>query len=144
MLPSDHIRDLLVVGGFRAAVSPFVDWDIWTGRQTTSIDRAVTLYDSGGLAANPRWLLDYPSVQVRVRGGVNDYKLAHEKAKLARDLVLGVPSYTATNGDRIVQVNAIGEIGFIGWDDANRPEWVFNLSMIIEPVLTPQTHREPL
>lgn len=144
MLASEHIRNLLVAGGMREAASPFMDWDIWIGKQTTSIDRCITIYDAGGLAANPKWLLDYPSVQVKVRGNSNDYKVAYEKAKQARDLVLGVPSYTAANGDRIVQVNSIGDVGHTGWDDSQRPEFVFNLRMIIEPVFTANTHREPL
>lgn len=145
-LPSEHMGDLLVTKGFiwGDAVSGSTDWRVWIGKQPDKPDRTVTIYDTGGKANNPRWLLDYPSVQVRVRGGPSDYREAHLKATQTRDCLLGIPSYTAGNGDRIVHVNAIGDVAFTGWDQNQRCEFVFNLSLIIEPTTNASTNRDPL
>lgn len=149
ILTSVHIKDTLVNDGYTFA--GVGDWHLWIGKEPESPDRCITIYDVPGLAPNPRWLLDYPSVQIRVRGGQNDYDTAGQKALEIRGRLLGRTSYdsfgTHSDGsrDRIVQINGIGDNSFIGWDDLKRPAFVFNLSLIIEPspTATP-TNREPL
>lgn len=147
-LPSKHMAELLVSKGYLwgDAVAGSLDYRIWIGKQpeNNTYNRAITIYDTGGKNSNPRWLLDYPSVQVRVRGGPSDYEHAQLKAREARDYVLGIPSYTALNGDRIVHVNAIGDVAFTGWDQNQRPEFVFNLALITEPATNAATNRDPL
>lgn len=125
-----------------------VDWSLWIGKQPASPDRSITIYSSGGLAPNPRWLLDYPSVQFRIRGGQNDYDVAENKARDVRRRLLGRESYDAFDGlgDRIVMITAIGDVAFMGWgrDDKVRPEFVFNLALTIEPAPVTGDHRDPL
>ena len=133
LLPSEHIKNILVTNGFRWNQQPAQAWDTWIGKMPSSPDAAVTIYDSGGLASWPHMLLDFPSVQIKVRGGETEYKEAFLKARAVREMVLGIPSYDATNGDRIVSITAIGDVAFTGWDDKKRPEFVFNMRMIIEP-----------
>ena len=139
-----HIKDTLVAAGY--VFGGAADWAMFIGDQPDAPDRIITLYDSAGGTPNPRWLLDYPHVQVRVRGGANDYYEVSQQALLLRNLLLGKASYDALNGngDRIVAINAIGDVAFIGKDEQKRPEFVFNLSMIVEPAVTPETQREPL
>lgn len=146
LMPSEHIKDALVVNGYRFNVQPATAWDIWIGKQPALPDKTVTIYDSGGLASWPHMLLDFPSIQVKVRGGQPDYKVAFLKAREVREMVLGIMSYDATNGDRIVSITAIGDVAFSGWDDSKRPEFVFNLRMIIEPsaVNVGVSNRDPL
>lgn len=144
-LPSVHMRDILVSRGYTFGPGGATGtWGVWIGKQPSAPDRAITIYDSTGLAPNPRWLLDYPGVQVRARGGQQDYELAALEIRKVRDYLLGIDSYTAADGDRIVHVNGIGDIGHTGWDDQNRPEFTFNLRLIIEPVPSAFTNREPL
>lgn len=148
-IPSVLLRDTLL-----AETPPFVfgtltDWALWIGKQPLKPDRSITIYDTGGGTPNPRWLLDEPSVQFRIRGGQNDYQLAADKATEVRNRLLGRDSYNAFDGlgDRVVMINAIGDVAFMGWgkDDLVRPEFVFNLRLIIEPSpSTTPTHREPL
>lgn len=140
--PSVHLKDILADAGFTFGGA--AEWSVWIGKQPTSPSRAITIYDSGGLAPNPKWLLDYPSVQIKMRGGPNDYDVVYTMARQVRDRLLGIASYTADNGDRIVHVNAIGDVAFTGWDDQSRPEFVFNFRMIIEPAPDAYTNREPL
>lgn len=145
-LPSEHIKDTLVHDGYVFGGSG--DYHLWIGKQPQAPDRSITIYDSGGTNANPRWLLDYPSVQIRVRGGQNDYQIAGRKAREILNRLLGRESYDAYDGlgDRIVSITAIGDVAFTGWDDSQRPEFVFNLRMIVEPssANTTPTNRDPL
>lgn len=143
-LPSILMKDTLVNDSYIFA--GVGDWHLWIGKEPTSPDRTITIYDAPGRAPNPRWLLDYPAVQIRVRGNTNDYKAAGDKAVEVRNRLLGRESYDAYDGlgDRVVAINAIGDISFIGWDDTNRPAFVFNLALIVEPANTAPTNREPL
>ena len=152
MIASELIKDTLVADGYVFNTTAG-DWRLYIGKQPTSPDRVITIYDAPGLAPNPKWLLDYPSVQIRIRGGQNDYVVASRKAVEVRNRLLGRESYNAyvanpapDNGkDRVVAINAIGDISSVGWDDSQRPEFVFNLAMIVEPSPTSTpTNREPL
>lgn len=142
------MKDTLVHDGYVFGTN--TNWSLWIGKQPKFPDQSITIYDTGGRPPNPRWLLDYPSVQVRIRGGQNDYELASQKAFEVRNRLLGRESYNAYDGlgDRIVMINGIGDVGFVGWstkDDLVRPEFVFSLSLIIEPSpTTTPTNREPL
>lgn len=142
--PAEHMKNLLVTKGYVFGGSG--DWALYIGGLPASTPiRVIGLYDSGGKDPNPKWLLDYPSVQIRTRGGVNDYAIAFQQARRARDLILGVSSYDAPNGDRIVMANAIGDVAYMGKDDSARPEFSFNFALIIEPAQTADnTNREPL
>lgn len=144
MLTSRHISDLLIAGGFVAGGANPTDWNVWIGSQPISKDRAISIYDASALAPNPKWLLDYPAVQVKCRGSENDYEAAYNKLSEVKDLLLGVPSYTANNGDRIVMIVGIGDIAFVGRDANRRPEFVTNYRVTIQPAVTPNTHRESL
>lgn len=141
------MKDTLVHDGFVFG-GGVGDWHVWIGKQPTTPDRCITIYDSGGRPANPRWLVDYPSVQIRVRGGQNDYLLASGKAIEVRNRLLGRPSYDdwGGSGDRIVAINGIGDISFLGWEEGTvRPEFVINLALIVEPSpATTPTNRLPL
>jgi len=141
-LPAEHIKDTLVTLGYSFTGSG--DWRLWIGKQPANPDRVITLYDSVGRTPNPRWLLDYPAVQIRVRGGQSDYAEAGKQIKKVKSLLLGRDSYTASNGDRIVAINALGDISFMGWDSTDRPEFVLNLALIVEPAETTDDQRDPL
>jgi hypothetical protein len=149
MAVSEHIKDILVTAGYQFNLSVPTDWNIWIGKQPDGPigsvkDRTITVYDAGGRTPDPKWLLDFPSIQVRVRGGPNDYVVAHNKAHDVRGALLGIPSFTASNGDRIDGIRAIGGVAFAGWDEKQRPQHVFNLSLIVEPAPQTGDQREPL
>lgn len=145
-LYEDHVADILVSKGSRRYASPVADWDITVGKMLDVPNRQVTIYKTGGLANNPRWLIDYPSIQVKVRGGPNDYVLANTKAQLLQNQLVGVTSFVASNGDLIDSIVAIGDVSHTGWDDEKRPEFTFNLRLIAEPLAAnlAGTNREQL
>lgn len=142
----DHIADILVAAGYRRFAPPGIAWDITIGRMNDSPDDQITVYQTGGLPSDVRWLLDYPSLQIKVRGGPNNYQQARQQAETVKNLLVGKFSYTASNGDQIVSISAIGDVGSTGWDDRKRPEFTVNIRLIAEPHPDnrPNSNRDPL
>jgi len=126
------IKDVLEV----ASVGTFgatTGWGIFISREPdTDQDTVITIYNTGGEDPNPRYLLDFPSVQVRVRGDRGGYQAAHTKAVDIRDALLGLPSQLL-NGDQWVAVNEIGSINQLGYDENDRPLFTLNYGLIIQP-----------
>ena len=130
-----QLKDLLVaagVGTFNVTdKQDQTSWSINVGRMP-DVDRTITLYDSGGKAPNPAWLVDYPTVQVKVRGNESDYVNAVDKAEEVKNALLGLDSQTI-DGDIYVSVSMIGDRNFLGYDDNGRPLFSLNFQLIINP-----------
>jgi hypothetical protein len=107
-------------------------WELRYGKLPDSPNQIVLFTDSGGQSPNPRWRIDYPTFQARVRGEVDDYPGAYTKVRAVRDALLGLDSQTI-GSDRWVSVGCLGDIAFLGYDDARRPEFTINFRAIIEP-----------
>lgn len=132
--PEEGIRDLLVaaqIGTFNATSG----WSIVIGRFIDAPNTQIAIVGTGGKAPNPKWNIDYPSVQVRVRGNNSGYVEARQKARDIKDLLLGLPSQDV-NGDRWTAVNMIGDITQTGFDQKERPVFAVNFALIIEPSVT--------
>ena len=87
--PAVGIKDLLEtesVGTF-AALTGF---GIFIGKQPDANDTSIVITNTGGEAPNPKFLLDFPSVQVMVRGAKGGYQAAFAKAVAVQDALLGV------------------------------------------------------
>jgi len=140
-LPSQGFKDLLVAKGFTFGGQ--ADWAIYIGVQPVNPNRVIVITDSGGRTPDPRWLLEYPSVQVSVRGGPSDYQAAALKCKEIRQILLGLPSQDL-NGDHWVSVLMAGDFAFVGFDATRQPEFVGNFNLIIEPAKGVNDNRDPL
>lgn len=140
-LPSKGICDLLTAEGFVFGGS--TDWAMFIGQTVAEPDRCISVTDSGGRAPDPKWLLDYPSVQIIVRGGPNDYEAAMNKVKQIKSILLGASSQVV-NGDQWNHINLAGEPSLLGYDQNKRPEFVMNFNLIIEPAPSAFDNREPL
>ncbi len=129
--PAVGIKDLLVTAGVGvfAATS---GWGIYVGQQPSDLDTVVTVYNSGGKNADPKFLLQEPSIQVRIRGAANGYVAAYDKAAEVQDELLGIPSQVV-NGDQWDGITAIGDINNLGFDESQRPMFSLNFSLIVEP-----------
>jgi len=115
-------------------------WTIEIGALPDSPNKLITINDTGGTIPNPKWLLDYPSVQIMVRGEINGYLATFREAKAVKDLLLGVTSQNL-NGDRWVSVLMNGDMAFIGRDESERPLFSMNFSLIIEPQSVTNSNR---
>jgi hypothetical protein len=131
--PSEDLKDELIssavgVGEFAATSG----WSVHISKMPDSPDTCIALYDTGGFAPSPKWLEDYPTVQIRVRGTAGGYKAAWQKAIDARDALLGLPTTTLNN--TIYQgVWVDSDVAFISYDDKNRPLFTCNLRISREP-----------
>ena len=115
-------------------------WQIEISVMPDSPNKVIMLNDSGGLAPNPKWLLDFPSLQAVVRGDANDYLDAFREAKAVKDILLGAPSQDLLS-DRWVSVTMSGDLGFIGRDENERPLFSMNFALIIEPQSVANSNR---
>lgn len=132
--------DLLVTAGVgtRGATS---GWGIYAGKEPKTPHTTVTLFATGGLVPNPKWLLDEPTFQVRVRGTAGGYEAAFDKAVEVKDALLGLPSQTIGT-TRWVSVLMPNDITNIGYDENERPRFTLNFRLILEPATG--TNRVPL
>lgn len=139
--PCEGIKDILQNASVGSASSG--SWLIRIGKSLDTPDQLITIYDTGGLNPNPKWLLDFPTVQVVVRGPKQGYEAAWDKCVQVKGALLGYES-ADLNGDRWVSITGMGDIGFIGYDDKDRPLFSLNYRLIIEPATSSPTNREPL
>lgn len=126
--PAEMLSSLLpntVVGGATG-------WTLKLGNLLPDPDQLIVFYDTGGLNPNPKWLVDQVNIQAIVRAGPNGYGDGYTKARAVRDSLLGLEPVTVGD-DRIDGVTCLGDIGFIGYDDRQRPTFSVNFRAIIEP-----------
>lgn len=135
---AEGIRDVLVIAGIG-----IFGTDLFIGKMPERDGLTTSIMHTGGKTANPKWLLDEPSMQVMIRGAKNDYVAAHTQAVAVKDVLLGLPSQDIS-GDRWVQINAIGDIVNLGFDEENRVMFSTNWALIIQPAASVLTNRQPL
>lgn len=129
--PAIGVKDLLVAAGAGTFAST-TGWNISVGKFPTSPDTSIVCNETGGLSPYPHLRLNFPSVQVMVRGSANGYVAASEKIRAVVDALLGIPSQTL-NGDEWQGIRQMGDVAFIGYDESNRPLFTSNFSIIVEP-----------
>ena len=133
--PSVGIKDLLTTHVGSSG------WQLEISQLPDTPDRVIMISDTGGLEPNPKWLLDFPTVQVMVRGEANGYLDAFREAKAVKDILLGIDSFTSADGDRWVSLTQNGDLAFIGRDDGMRPLFSINIAIILEPQLVANSNR---
>lgn len=128
---SEDIKDILVsagVGVFGASSG----WCISVSREPKSPNTCITIYDNGGASPHPNWALDELDIQVRIRGGPEQYQSAYDKVLSVRDALLGLPTQTV-NSSEYVGVIMRGDFNFIEYDDSDRPLFTMNFIVWREP-----------
>ena len=138
----EGLRDKLVAAGL-GTFEALTGWSIHIGREPASPDSAIIIARTGGTPPDPKWLLDFPTFQIRVRGAKGNYKTAEIQARKVKDLLLGIASETIT-GDIWVSITMQSDVGFMGYDANERPNFTANFRMIIEPATPTPTNREPI
>lgn len=135
--PSEILKSLLAT---HVATS---GWAIEVGIMPATPDRVIMISDTPSpVAPNPKYLLDFPSCQIMARGKVSGYLDTYREAKAVKDLLLGIDSYTTSDGDRLVSITMTGDgPGFIGRDENNRPLFTLNFALITEPQVVANSNR---
>jgi hypothetical protein len=119
-------------------------WPIKLGRFVDEPDAQIRITDTPGSTPNPKFLLDFATFQVAVRGPKDDYEAGWTKMRAAKDALLGIDPINMVGGDRWDGITGIGDINFLTWDDNSRPIFVGNYRVILEPATNALTHRESL
>lgn len=127
-------KDFLVNAGVGAegGLVAAADYDIYAGPVPPTRDALIGIMRGPGAAPNPRWLVDYPAIQIRVRGNKEDYLNTHSKAQEIKDALLGLDSVTV-GLDRWVSATMPTDIIDLGRDSSDRQEFALNFDLIIEP-----------
>lgn len=118
-------------------------WSIKIGKLVSSPDKVAVFYDTGGSSPNPKWSLDFVTVQCIVRAPASQYNVGYDKIRQIRDSLLGLESQDV-GPDRWVSITCPGDAGFINYDDKERPTFSINFRIIIEPAVSAESNREAL
>ena len=118
--PSQDISDILVGAG----VGTF-GTDLFISKEPDSPDACVTIFDTGGFDPVANYVYDFPTVQIRIRGGKMEYQTAFAKAQDVKDTLHGLSGET-WNSTKYVGIWAQGDIIFVGYDESNRPVLTVN------------------
>lgn len=119
--------DSLAIGSLTAG-----SWRIFAAKMPKEPDQTISVFAAGGKDANPKWLIDYPTLNVRVRGAPNDWEAPMTKMLAIKDALLGLPGQDLS-GDRWVGINMQGDIKDMGIDDLGRYMISADFSCIVEP-----------
>lgn len=125
------MRDYLVSEGIIEAANSGNDWSGFVAEEPNSEKATVTFYNTGGRTPNVKWLIDYPSVQVRVRGLKNGYENSRAKIQEIKDKLIGLPSQMV-GSTWWVSVAGMGDIIDMPFENS-RPIHVMNFRLIVEP-----------
>lgn len=118
-----------------AAASPAVissTWPVFIGNMPSDPDRCMSIRDYGGLTAEVGLAVDYPKVQVKLRGsrGATSYPETYDQAKKVFDALVGIPSRPVA-WPNLVSVVPVGHIVPIGRDQSDRELITVNFQLIV-------------
>lgn len=147
LLPSEGVKDILVAGGVGvfAPQSTGVpgEWVIEISRLKSEGQQQICVLDGPGATPEPGLNIEYPSVQVLVRGGKDQYKATWLKALAVKDALLGKP--TAEMGleeDVWAGISMEGDMMFLGYDENERPTFSLNFALIVHRGSVIGTYRD--
>lgn len=139
--PEVSVKDILEEANVGVFAAPS-GWSLNIGRLPVTPETAIACVVTGGQSPWPHLLLNFPSIQVLVRGAKNGYMTAQSKAREVVDTLLGIPVTTTAGGDKITGITQIGDVSFVGYDASDCPMFSCNFSLIMEPQAG--GHRSPI
>lgn len=129
--PQDDIATLLENAGV-ALKGPGTGWRLFIGGLPSSPDSVVGVERSGGLAPNPKYALDFPQIQVVVRGPPGETQSVDAKAEEVKRALLGIPPQTGAFGE-IWGITMLSDIAPLGRDEQDRKMVSLNFQLWLEP-----------
>lgn len=128
--PAEGLKDILVDAGVVAGATGWT----WKVGGLGSGENEIAIIDSGGRGGEVKVAIDYPSVQILVKGAkeAGGYTAAFTKAREVYDALQGIDN---PNGvwDELVSCVAVNQPAWLGRDDADRPQFSLNFRLITEP-----------
>lgn len=142
--PSEGIKDILVEDGIGVFASESSSvWAIRISRMKDKPNKMICIYDTLGYPPEPGLDINYPGIQIVVRGEPDGYRDTWAKCARIRDSLLGRPSETR-NGDVWASVTMSSDIVWLGYDDNERPTFSMNFLLILHQGDLTNSHREPV
>lgn len=139
--PSSECIDILLDANIVG--EPDAAWPGFVGGLKPSPDAQVSVQDTPGQTPNPKWLVDFPTIQVLIRGAPDGYDAAWEKGLAIKNKLLGTDPIDLT-ASRWDGVTGLGDLMFLKNDENSRPLLAVNFRIIREPVSAPGSARESL
>lgn len=96
-------------------------------------DKAIGVFETGGIFISPKWQRDEIMVQFLTRGPQRDYETSYAWAKQVQDAILGI-SPQVINGKSYVLFVMIGGISHTGMDQRERHVFSLNFKVVSENV----------
>lgn len=142
--PAECLANILQTAGVGHTTTPTITaWALKVSQLADTPDRCIALLDSGGFTPNPKWLLDFPTVQVIVRGPKQDYSAGYSKGLEVKNALLGISPTTVSN-IRIDGITMLSDLTFIQYDSKDRPLFSLNFRLIQESPVDSLTSRKDL
>lgn len=108
---------------------------IFVGKEPLTPDSSITVYRYGGESPVPNLRLDYPNVQIRVRGAVNGYVAAEQVMQNIKNALTRLTKQTI-NTNVYVGFWQKGDTIFLRYDEKERPIFVSNWKIAVQPNVT--------
>lgn len=121
--PADDLRNYLISNGITTS--------IFVGHEPDEPDSCITVYDTGGEAPDPKFALDMPTIQVRVRH--NHYMSAYWATRQIKDILLGCGQFSGNDSNLYVGITAGTDIIVLERDNQNRTICVMNFNVHMQP-----------
>jgi len=102
--------------------------DLFIGIMPESPDACVSIRDMTGPPPELRYELDYPSIQILIRGAKGAYPTAFAKAQAVHNALHGVVN-TTINLTRYLLISAAHSPAYLGDDSLNRPLFSINFDV---------------
>lgn len=128
---SENIRALLLSDG---VVTP-----MYINKEPADPIECLTIYDTGGDPSNPKYILDYPTIQIRSRAA--DYDTCFQNIQECFEFLNGRPSETV-NTTRFTGIMATTGLLSLGQDSNQKYLYTTNFRLFVENATS--GHRLPL
>ena len=120
--PSEDIVDILL----NNSIGLTYGTDFFRTKMPDQPDQCYCLYDNAGVAPTSQYRLDIPGVQVMGRGDQNSYDTTYAMMEDIKE-VMRATQGEVINGTTYIGIWVQSDIGFIGFDEKNRPRFSFNV-----------------
>jgi hypothetical protein len=143
--PATSIRSYLATVGFVMynSSTPLAAFSMHLGKLPDKPDAAILINSTGGMPPEPRLLLNYPSVQVVVRGAPSGYVAAAAKIQEVVNALVGATPGNLS-GDVYRGCIQVGDVSYLGQDENTRDLFSANFRFFVEPAQVAGGHRVPI
>ena len=121
---SEDVKDMLLDSA--SGLSLVFATDLFIAVEPDKPDLCVTVFDTGGkMPDHTIHRLDYPTIQVRIRGDEGGYMAAYALAEDIKEYLRGVHGET-WNTTKYIGIWAMSDIIPLGLDEKKRPRFTIN------------------